>query len=273
MKKLLTFSLLSGLLFSCTEKIKLDLASLEEPFLIVDATIDDRPKADTIILNYSSNYYAGGLPEAEIAAQVTISFNDSSYAFVHLDEKPGYYISPSNFAPRANNNYILEIEARGKRYRGETYMHPVHTIDSVGQRRIDGDKTIGGGEIELTISFQDPPGVRNYYLYRESVNDTFYFESLFEYGSIFDDFIIDGQYADLIPYGLFDYRKGDTIEIFAHSMDKIAYDIYTALLTESEFKGGFFDAPSNNVPSNITGGAKGLFVAHAINSRKIVIAD
>ncbi len=273
MKNILAILFISSLLFSCTEKIQLDLATLEEPFLIVDATIDDRPSADTIILNYSSNYYAGGLPEAETTAQVSVSFNDSTYTFVHLDQKPGYYISPANFLPRPNFNYKLEIEAKGKSYRGESYMYPVPTIDSIGQKRLDDDITLGGGEIEITISFQEPPGIRNYYLFRESVNDTFYYENLNEYGSVFDDFILDGQYADLIPYGIFEYLIGDTIEIFAHSMDETAYEIYNALLTESEFKGGFFDSPSNNVPSNIAGGAKGLFVAHAINSRKIVITE
>lgn len=261
------------MLFSCTEKIQLDLATLEEPFLIVDATIDDRLGTDTIILNYSSNYYAGGVPEAETEAVVQVSFNDSSYTFTHLNEKPGYYISPANFMPRPNFNYILEIEAKGKNYRGESYMYEVPTIDSIGQKRIEEDKLLGGGEVEITISFQEPPGIRNYYLFRESVNDTFYYENLNEYGSLFDDFILDGQYADLIPYGIFDYLKGDTVEIFAHSLDQSAYEILNALLAESEFKGGFFDAPSNNVPSNITGGAKGLFVAHAINSRKIVIKE
>lgn len=273
MRRFLLLPAMALLAFSCTEKIDLQLAELNEPVLIVDATIDDRPTADTVILNYSSNYYEGGLPEAETNALVTVTFNDSTYAFSHMVEKPGYYISPVGFSPQANALYVLNIEAKGKQYSGSSYMYQVPTIDSIGQRRLDDDLLVGGGQIELTISFQDPPNMRNYYLFRESVNDTFYFENLADYGSLIDDFILDGQYADLIPYGLFDYEMGDTIELYIHSLDLAGYEIYNALLTESEFKGGFFDAPSNNVPSNISGGARGLFLTHAINSRKIVITE
>lgn len=273
MQRFLIISLLAVLAFSCTEKIDLQLAQLNEPVLIVDATIDDRSTADTVILNYSSNYYEGGLPEAETNALVTVTYNDSVYVFTHLVEKPGYYISPVGFSPQPNALYVLNINAKGKLYSGSSYMYPVPTIDSIGQRRLDEDLFVGGGQIELTISFQDPPNMRNFYLFREAVNDTFYYKNLADYGSLIDDFILDGQYADLIPYGLFDYEMGDTIELYIHSLDQTGYDIYNALLTESEFKGGFFDSPSNNVPSNINGGARGLFLTHAINSKKIVITE
>lgn len=273
MKKYFFYILLCLSSLACTEKIDLELASLDERILIVDAAITNLARPDSIILSYTSNYYQGGDPPFESNARVSISVNDSEYVFTPSVEKPGYYIRPSNFTPQINNLYTLNIEVDGKNYTATSFMHEVPAIDSIGQRRLDEDRTIGGGEIELTISFQDPPGMRNYYLYRQSVNDTFYFENLLDYAVLFDDFILQGQYAELIPFGLFEFNKGDTVELFAHSMDKQSYEIYNALLAESEFKGGFFDAPSSNVPSNLNNGAKGLFVVHDVKSRKIIINE
>lgn len=273
MKKHFLYLILVLASFSCTERIDLELAEQDTPVLIVDASITNLERPDSIILSYTSNYYQGGDPPFESNARVSISVNDSEYVFTPSIEKPGYYIRPSNFIPQINNLYTLNIDVDGQNYSATSFMFEVPAIDSIGQRRLDEDRTIGGGEIELTISFQDPPGMRNYYLYRQSVNDTFYFENLLDYASIFDDFILQGQYAELIPYGLFEFEKGDTVELFAHSMDAETYEIYSSLLAESEFKGGFFDAPSSNVPSNLSNGAKGLFVMHDVKSRKIIINE
>ena len=259
------------LVSACTEKIDLDLNKGENRRLVVDAFIDDRPATDTVALTLSTNYFSEEPIPPATGASVWLTFEGNDIFFREIDSLPGYYISPEGFIGQPGR-YRLNISHEGKQYFAEETLLPVNPIDSLVQKKEDKPNDEGEDLWQIFITFRDPAGQRNFYLFRERVNGEYDYENLFEFGATFRDVIIDGQFAEQIPYGTFALQPGDTLTVEMMSISETVYNILNAMVSESEFRGGFFDPPPANVPSNIQGDpAVGLFIASAVSGRDIVI--
>ena len=83
-----------------------------------------------------------------------------------------------------------------------------------------------------------------------------------------DDANINGNYiydAELFRIEQEKITKDETtIKISMQAISKQQYDYNLAVLLETVYKGGPFDGPSANVPSNISNGALGFFSANSV---------
>ena len=55
------------------------------------------------------------------------------------------------------------------------------------------------------------------------------------------------------------------------SISKEAYDYFEAIMLETEYRGGPFDTPPADVPDNISGDAKGFFIASSVARAYMII--
>lgn len=267
--RLIHIILLVFILSSCTEPIDLSYIAQDNTRLVVDAEIDNTTLRDTIRLSLTSNFFDEVKTIPATGAVVTIS-DDANRTFTFNEAAPGEYISPLNFIGRENQNYFLEIDFEGKTYTASSFLNPSIAIDTLTCKRLEDDVFTSDEEVEIGISFQDPPGVRNYYWFIDYVNGANEYESLFEYGALFNDEFVNGLYLNNITYGTFDLDSGDVLKIELRTINKREEEILSALAIES-FESGIFDAPPSNVPTNISNGALGIFVAYGRTIREIEI--
>lgn len=265
-----------GLLTSCTEPIDLELNDIEGKKLVVDAMIDNRPETDTIILSLTSNYYDPISGNAASGASVSILNNGVETIFEEMEDQPGYYLSPDGFIGSVGETYQLNIIYGEDVVTSTTEMKFITSIDTLTQERLPENDFFDPYGLRIKISFQDPPGEKNFYWLRELVNGKHEYENLAEYGDLYDDFIVDGEYLELVDYDTFDtsfVNIGDTLTVEAMSLTEPTYNAISAYLQEAEFRGGFFDPPPANVPTNVEGNGVGLFIATAIDTYSIVITE
>lgn len=267
--RLLASILAALVLFSCTEPIDINLNNDENLRLVVDAEIDNLLETDTIFLSVTSNFFDQSGPVPASGATVKITNDDGEFLFQEIIGS-GRYISPANFKGAEGQNHVLNISYEGKSYTGSCFLNPPIKIDTLTSRRLGPDDFFNPDEVEIGISLQDPPGVRNYYWFIDFVNGKNEYEDLFEYGALFNDEIINGSYLDNIEYGTFDLKEGDTLRIELRTITKKVEEILIGLASES-FRGGIFDSPPSNVPSNINNGALGIFVAYSRETKSIII--
>ena len=261
MKYLSIISLLVIILStSCTKKIDIDLNDEENKRLVVDALFSTyAQEAHEVKLSMSANYYSSDAPTTVSGASVVVSDGSNSFAF--SDVGNGVYRSSVGAAAIANTNYTLTIDYDGKTYTANNYCDSVSNLDTVivEANYVDGSTT----EIDdYTIKFttQELVGFGDYYAWKIYVNGVHRNDTVSEQISQSDEFLPDGTYLYEIELTNIDnIESGDTVMVAQHAISKDTYDAYFAILFQTEFRGGIFDSPPANVPTNLSEGAVGLF--------------
>ena len=104
------------------------------------------------------------------------------------------------------------------------------------------------------------------------VNGTYVSDTLGEIDFGSDDYIGDGLYFAGWPITTIDYLyPGDTLKLEQHHISPATYEAFTAVMLETDWRNGFFDAPPANVPTNLSNGALGLFVVSAMHSAEFIV--
>lgn len=261
MKYLSIISLLVILLStSCTKKIDIDLNDEENKRLVVDALFSTYGQAQhEVKLSMSANYYSADAPTNVSGASVVVS--DGSNSFTFSDAGNGIYKSSLGAAAIANKDYTLTINYDGKTYTASNYCDSVPNLDTIvlEANYVDGSVT----EIEdYTIKFttQELVGFGDYYAWKIYVNGEHRNNTVSEQLSQSDEFLPDGSYLyELELTSIDDIESGDTVMVAQHAISKDTYDAYFAILFQTDFRGGIFDSPPANVPTNLSEGAVGLF--------------
>jgi hypothetical protein len=260
MRRLIIFSIVViAALTSCTKVIEIDLNDEENQRLIVDAIYSTFPQEHEVKLSLSANYYSTDQPTPVSGASVMISDGVNNVTF--LDAGNGLYKSPANAAAIANRDYTLTINYDGKEYTGANYCDTVPNLDTVVlvPNYIDGSTT----EIDdytIRFSTQELVGFGDYYAWKIYVNGVLRTDTITELLSQSDEFLPDGTYLFQVELTDIDnVQSGDTIMIAQNAISEETYDAYFAILFQTEFRGGIFDSPPSNVPSNMSEGALGIF--------------
>ncbi|MGB0167405.1 MAG: DUF4249 domain-containing protein [Luteibaculum sp.] len=269
MKNLFSICGAFALLISCTEPINLNLNTEENIRLAVDAEIDNVQQADTFYLSITSNFFEAGGNVPATNAIVTVTVQDTVFSFIEVGGTGKYY-SPPGFRGKPGFTHTLNIQYDGQLYQATSFMRQPVKIDSLTCTRLPEDDFLNPGEVRIGISFQDPPNQRDYYWFIDYVNGANEYSNLFEYGALFNDESIDGLKVENVEYNIFDLEVGDTLTVDMRMISELDEEIISALATES-FRGGLFDSPPSNVPSNISNGALGLFIAYPVSRKTIGI--
>lgn len=260
---------------ACTEKIDLNLNTLDQKRLIVDGWITNEADSHEVSLSYTVDFFAE--EAAEMVTNATVSIFDGNTTVILSQTKPGIYTSNAGYKGQIGKNYTLNIDIDGKKYTSTTYLDSVMSIDSLSYSKKDDfgrDLETGKNDLQLyrlLMTIKELPGKGDYYAIRTFKNGILDSDSLYEY-VFFDDQFIDGYHYKLASYDIIEAEIGDVFDIELLSISKEAYEAYEAMFSES-FRGGIFDAPPANVPSNINNGALGIFNASAVSRGSFTITD
>lgn len=275
MKNILILIAVMFLVNACTEKIELDLNTLDQRRLVVDGWITNEADSHMVNLSYTVDFFAE--EPAQQVTNATVSIFDGSTTINLTQTKPGIYTSNAGYKGAIGKNYTLNINIEGEQYTSTTYLDSVMTIDSLSYSKKDDfgrDLETGENDLQLyrlLMTIKELPGKGDYYAIRTFKNGILDSDSLYEY-VFFDDQFIDGYHYKLASYDIIEAEIGDVFDIELLSISKQAYEAYQAMFSET-FRGGIFDAPPANVPSNVSNGALGIFNASAVSRGTFTITD
>lgn len=280
---LLLFSVVVLLFNSCTEDIAINLSSVA-PELVVEGVITNEVKAHQIVLKKTGSYFMNEKAQMVSGAEVMISDGTSQ---MKLHEDPiqiGHYYTSSTFSGIAGYDYTLSItnvdvdnDGVKESYESKTRLTSVASCDSitvVKQRPFYHDMWA------VKFTLQDPPVVRNNYLFRIYKNDICVSDSIIEWGITSDEFFNGvNMINESVMY--FDSRNKDEK---LTDKDKITLEVcgiseeYLRFINEVrlEFRGRnplFGGQPANirtnivrTFPKNSDGkGVRGFFAAYSVS--------
>jgi len=260
---LLVLSFSISCFVSCTEPIDLDLNTTHSR-MVIEGRITDDHKKHQVKISSTSDYFANQPTKGLVGAIVSITDeNDNRYDLVEGASEGVYETQEMSFT--AGRTYRLEVIYDDKRYVASAFMPPVARLDSVGYKW-----SKSHDHYHALINTQETPGESNFYEWQVYLNSYLVNDSLFE-TTYTDDQFVDGSYISNIQiYSFSDFEIGDTLMVEQYSLTREAYEFYAASTLETKERGGLFDGPPANIPSNISNGALGFFMASSVSRDQVI---
>ena len=166
---------------------------------------------------------------------------------------------------RVGNSYFLEVNVEGKKYSAVSTMPQKVELDSL---RINTFNINGELRYSIIPVYTDPIVIGNSYRFIQSIND-----SLDKNFQVFNDNLNNGKVNQRPLRSGTDSLQVKLKDLVTIEMQCITKQTYLYFYTLSEQSGagpGGGTTPSNP-PSNIIGGALGLFSAHTVQRRAAII--
>jgi hypothetical protein len=243
---------------SCKKVVHLKLDDAG-PHIFIQGEVTDVAGPCTVKINRSVSFDAENSFPPVSGGRVTISDSEGNSDSL-IEASPGVYTT-TTLQGRPGVTYTMSVQVQDTLFTAVSTMPFPVPFDSITFRKQGGI----GKDITAVPNFQDPAGVKNYYMFYEFLNGRQITKDLWA----FDDRLSDGRY---ITRGLRNDSAylaiGDMLEIRMYCIDKPNFDYFNQL-QESEGGGAFNTTASpSNPASNISNGALGYFSAHTIRTRK-----
>ena len=249
-------------LASCEKEIQLPLAT-NASLLVIDASITDQPGPYFVQLSKSKEIgNTQSYPSVENAN--VIIFDNQGQRDTLSYTKNGIY-QTKKIKGVFGNTYNLEVMVDGKKYTASSTMSKKVPLDNL---RIN--TFLVNGEIRYSIIpvYTDPIELGNSYRFIQKINDTI--DPTFH---IFNDNLNNGKVNQRPLRGGDDNLKikpRDNVFVEMQCISNTCYIYYNSLDQQSGAGPGGGTAPSNP-PSNIVGGALGIFSAHTVQRKTVTI--
>ena len=270
MKRLIyiSFVLFAALLSSCTKEIDIELEEGERQ-LVIDAWFTTDTTAHEIRLTQTSNYFSQESAPLVSGASVQISGGGDVWDFNEVS--PGIYQSSPLAHAKMGSTYTLDITYEGENYQASDFCDTVPSLDDM-QLYLNQDPD--GDWYDLLIWTTELSGYGHWYCWRMLVNGEYIKDTLSEISFDSDEYLGNGLTFEAFPIEWIwadQVVSGDTITLEQHNISKQTYDSFNAILTETEWKGGIFDSPPANIPSNISNNGLGVFIVSSVHSRSAIV--
>jgi hypothetical protein len=258
----ISFFIIILFLIGCDKEIQLPLdpnASL----LVIDANITDEPGPYFVKLSKSIDISnTGGVPIVNNAI-VIISDNRGQRDTLMQNNKGVY--QTKKIKGLYGSTYFLEVSVEGKKYTASSTMPNKVSLDSL---RIN--TFLVNGEIRYSIIpvYTDPILLGNSYRFIQKIND-----SLDQTFHVFNDNLNNGKVNQRPLRASSDslqVKLKDVVSVEMQCITRPTYLYYYTLNQQTGAGPGGGTTPSNP-PSNIVGGALGIFSAHTVERQSIVI--
>lgn len=181
---------------ACTTDIDLKLEGTA-PMLVVDGCITTDTLAHGIFLQRTTDYFANSPVPGVAGATVTLSDGVRTITLAESTLKPGLYQTPADYYGLSGRTYTLHItgvdvnvDGVKEEYEASSVLNDVPVPDDVTLEEV---RLFGRQMWALKSSFQDPKGVKNYYLFRNYLNGKCVSDTINEWGITADEFF-DGSY-------------------------------------------------------------------------------
>ena len=251
---ILTFSAVT---FSGCEKIIVVDLNSKEPQIVIEGKLTDQSEPFEVRITKTVNFDEFNIFPPVSGA--TVKLRDNTGIEMALSEtSPGIY-KTNTMKGVSGRTYYLSVVSEGTTYSAESTMPQPVIPDTVILREI---QFIGSVYKVVTLTFQDPKGIENYYRFIEHINGM-------KMSSIFieNDKNSDGL---VVSYTLFDFntelKKDDRLDIDLLCIDKASYLYFYSLNQASSG----MTTPANPV-SNFSNGALGYFSAYSVRTKTLII--
>lgn len=236
---------------SCEEIITVDL-DREQPKVVIESFITTSEMPVLVKLSKSQAFFNQGDFEPVKNAVVQI---DHSSGHEQLVEKGGGYYVAQKTRGIAGRAYSLDIKTNGATFHASVTVPPAVPIDTVYFQR----GLFNKDSLNLVVGFRDPVGIENYYRIKLFRNGRY---AVNDYYLLTDNFS-DGEKIIAPVYYRY-FAPGDTVVVELLNLERNTWRYFKGL-SESVRQGINSQAPGNP-PSNITGGALGIFGAWGYSS-------
>ncbi|MDD3079410.1 MAG: DUF4249 domain-containing protein [Paludibacter sp.] len=265
--KIILFFFLAGIAVSCTEIIHLDINS-SDPQLVVEAQIGEGEPA---VINLTKSVNLDDEDDFPIVSGAIITLSDASGNTENLEEIiPGKYVSIS-MRGRAGETYHIDIEVEDKSVTASCDCPDRVNFDSM---KVVNSVYPGGGDIplysgqskafyEITVAYQDPPEIDNFYRFEIYVNNSLYASSIYNderYNGLSNENTII-IYNDSI-------KTGDKITVEMQCISKEVYNYFNSM-ENSGMSSGNSSSPSNPY-TNLVGTDLGYFSAYTVQRKDYI---
>jgi hypothetical protein len=253
----------------------MDLNDAENNRLVVEGTITTEQKTHWIKLSRTSDYFVNQPASGELNAQVSISTDDTTFYYIDPDND-GVYETDKELSAKTGKTYTLNIRlSNGEQYSAESYLKPIHPMDSITYTYTKSDIPVEEGYFYLINVFvQEPEPIGDYYLWEVFIDGKLESDTLREKTFVSDEFVNGSYIANWPVYQIEESQiTNDTtiIKLQMLSISKAEYEFKIAVLLETDFSGAGFNGPPTNIPTNISNGAVGFFGASAVTEDSLVI--
>lgn len=261
MKRLLVlFGLV--LLASCEKVIQLPLNEAGKQ-VVIEASLKDREGQSVIKITETGTVYDN--EDFTKVGDALVEVKDSEgEVFVFEYQGAGEY-KHADFTVVPGRGYELAVTRGENFFTSYSQVRTKPKIDSITYVNLSGTFGIPEDEVRYLVSFHsvDNAEEQNNYLlsmFRNGKKNNGYY--------LGNDDFINGQYYTASFFGI-NARPGDTVLVEMLSMDEAIYDFWIGL--SGNIDDGPFSAAPANPPSNIEGGALGVFGVYTTDTLSVVI--
>jgi Domain of unknown function (DUF4249) len=233
---------------SCEEKI---MVNLEEgnPKVVIEGYITNSNNPGMLKLFRSQEFFNQSLftPIENASVQIESQVTTEELS----EEAPGYYLF-SRRGEIPGRTYTLKVKTGNENFGATVELPYPVAIDTVYFR----PGIFHKDSLNVIVEFQDPPTSENYYRIKLYFNRKFVVNDYF----LVTDAFTDGKKMVVPIYNRY-FAPGDTITVELLNLEKTTWKYFKGL-SEALQEGVNSQAPGNP-PSNITGGALGIFGAYS----------
>lgn len=256
-------------LAACTKEIDIQLEEGDRR-LVIDAWFTTEEKVHEIRLSETADYFSNESTPLVSGALVQISGGGDIFTF--SETSPGIYHSSPTAKAELGTSYTLSVTHDNQTYEAIDYCDTVPSLDSMSLYPIFENNELK--RYEFLIWTKELSGYGHYYVWRTLKNGVYLKDTLSEIEIESDEYLGDGLEFNNFPIESISAKQvvpGDTLTLEQHNISKQTYDAFLAILSETEWRGGIFDSPPANIPSNISNNGLGVFVASSMVKRSIIV--
>lgn len=245
-KKSLLIFLIPIVLWSCEEKIEVNLTDAN-PKVVIESYITNGENPIVVKISKSQAFFNQSNFKPVLKASVQLeSLNSKDKLF---EQGGGYYLS-TRMQVISGRSYTLRIATGGENFNATVLLPGPVPIDTVYFR----PGIFQSDSLNVVVEFQDPAITENYYRIKVYYNGRYAVNDYY----LMTDAFSDGEKI-VAPIYYHNFAPGDTVAIELLNLERNTWRYFKGI-SESIQQGVNSQAPGNP-PSNINGGALGIFGA------------
>ncbi len=277
---LFVIALGTAIAHACTERMEIPLDESDTK-LIVYGSITTDTMSHCIKLSKSIPFYSNTHPQTVSNATVYISDGERTFPLTQAPDKPGYYFTESSVFGISGVTYRLHID--------NVNIGGITSFDAQAQMPalLDNYQTKYLDSINVQYNdywdgwvvngfAKEPENMRNYYMFKIKINDTYYTDSL-DNIVLVDDKFFNGNYTTGAAFYFIPEKDtlkvGDRVTLELCAIPEDYYHYLSEASTASQPQFPLFSPPPANPRTNINNGALGYFAAYAIIRASYVMRE
>lgn len=261
---------LFSVFLACDDSLDFDIENYNSK-IVVDGYIENG-QYPLVVLTKSAAYFSSidssSLRNLVVSrAKVTVSDGEREEILTLKKNDayfPPYIYEGSELKGEVGKKYFLKIDYEGKIYESVTTIPPKVEFDSIWFKLAPNEDSLG----LIYGRLNDDADAENYYrlftqrlekdqkyipIYLSAIGDQFFNGKSFTFSILRGSESISDAVDDIY------FRKGDLVRLKISTMDRTHFDFWRTLERELYVTGNPFSSSGNEIKSNISGGALGVW--------------